>query len=61
MINEKLSEYIFNSIKENWDINAFCDYGKDNFLKYSDVAKHILKMHTIFKRMEIYKGDKIAL
>lgn len=61
MINEKLTEYIFNSIKENWDINAFCDYGKDNFLKYSDVAKHILKMHTIFKRMEIYKGDKIAL
>ena len=61
MINEKLSEYIFNSIKENWDINAFCDYSKDNFLKYSDVAKHILKMHTIFKRMEIYKGDKIAL
>ena len=61
MINEKLSEYILNSIKENWDINAFCDYGKDNFVKYSDVAKHILKMHTIFKRMEIYKGDKIAL
>ncbi len=61
MINEKLTEYIFNSIKENWDINAFCDYGKDNFIKYSDVAKHILKMHTIFKRMEIYKGDKIAL
>ena len=61
MINEKLSEYIFNSIKENWDINAFCDYSKDNFIKYSDVAKHILKMHTIFKRMEIYKGDKIAL
>ena len=25
------------------------------------MAKHILKMHTIFKRMEIYKGDKIAL
>ena len=61
MINEKFTEYIFNSIKENWDINAFCDYGKDNFVKYSDVAKHILKMHTIFKRMEIYKGDKIAL
>lgn len=61
MINEKFTEYILNSIKENWDINAFCDYGKDNFFKYSDVAKHILKMHTIFKRMEIYKGDKIAL
>lgn len=61
MIEEKLIQYIENTIKENWDINAFADYGKDRIIKYSDVAKNISIMHTVFKRSSIYKGDKIAL
>lgn len=61
MINEKLTQYIENTIKENWDIDAFADYGKDRTVKYSDVAKNILIMHNVFKRSSIYKGDKIAL
>lgn len=61
MINEKLTLYIKNTIKENWDIDAFADYGKNRIVKYSDVAKNIYIMHNIFKRSSIYKGDKIAL
>ncbi len=61
MIDEKLIQYIKNAIKENWDINAFADYGKDRIIKYSDVAKNISIMHNVFKRSSIYKGDKIAL
>lgn len=61
MINEKLTLYIENTIKENWDIDAFADYGKNRIVKYSDVAKNISIMHNIFKRSSIYKGDKIAL
>ena len=61
MIEEKLIQYIENTIKENWDINAFADYGKDRIIKYSDVAKNISIMHNVFKRSSIYKGDKIAL
>lgn len=61
MINEKLTQYIENTIKENWDINAFADYGTNRIIKYSDVAKNISIMHTVFKRSSIYKGDKIAL
>lgn len=61
MINEKLTLYIKNTIKENWDIDAFADYGKNRIVKYSDVAKNISIMHNIFKRSSIYKGDKIAL
>ena len=61
MIDEKLIQYIENTIKENWDINAFADYGKDRIIKYSDVAKNISIMHNVFKRSSIYKGDKIAL
>ena len=61
MINERLSDYIQNSIKENWDINALADYGTDRILKYSDVAKNILIIHTAFKKLDIHKGEKIAL
>lgn len=61
MINEKLTLYIENTIKENWDIDAFADYGKNRIVKYSDVAKNISIVHNIFKRSSIYKGDKIAL
>ena len=61
MIKEKLTQYIEDTIKENWDINAFADYGKDRIIKYSEVAKNISIMHTVFKRSSIYKGDKIAL
>ena len=61
MIKERLSDYILNTIKENWDINALADYGTDNILKYSDVAKNILKIHTAFKKLDIHKGEKIAL
>ena len=50
MIKERLSDYIQNTIKENWDINALADYGTNNILKYSDVAKNILKIHTGFKQ-----------
>lgn len=61
MIKEKLSSYILNSIKENWDINALADYGSNNILKYSDTAENIFKIHTAFKKLDIYKGEKIAL
>lgn len=61
MIKERLSDYIQNTIKENWDINALADYGTNNILKYSDVAKNILKIHIGFKKLDIHKGEKIAI
>ena len=61
MIKERLSDYIQNTIKDNWDINALADYGTNNILKYSDIAKNILKIHTGFKKLDIHKGEKIAL
>ena len=61
MIKEKLSSYIQNSIRENWDINALSDYGANNILKYRDVAENILKIHIAFKKLDIHKGEKIAL
>ena len=61
MIKERLSDYIQETIKNNWDINALSDYGTDRILKYSDVAENILKIHIAFKKLDIHKGEKIAL
>src|SRR5512137_1414874 len=48
------------SIKQNWDLPAFTDY-QGSTLKYSDVARKIEKIHIIFEKTGIHKGDKIAL
>ena len=45
MIKERLSDYIQDTIKNNWDIDALADYGTNKILKYSDVAENIMKMH----------------
>ena len=61
MIKERLSDYIQDTIKNNWDIDALADYGTNKILKYSDVAENIMKMHIAFKKLDIHKGEKIAL
>ncbi len=61
MIKESLVNYIYDSIKENWDLNAFSDYGTNNVLTYGDVGSMITDMHSNFKKIGIHRGDKIAL
>jgi len=48
------------SVKQNWDLSSFTDY-QGATLKYSDVARKIEKIHIIFEKTGIQKGDKIAL
>ncbi|MGL5958218.1 MAG: AMP-binding protein [Phocaeicola sp.] len=48
------------SIKENWDLNALTDY-KGTTLQYKDVARKIEKLHLLFEKGGIKKGDKIAV
>lgn len=59
-MKENLTEFIQNSIRNNWNHIAMTDYrGED--LKYSQIAEKILKLHAIFDACDIKKGDKIAL
>ena len=53
-------DYIEQSIKENWDLNALTDY-KCITLQYKDVARKIAKFHIVFKSAGIVPGDKIAV
>lgn len=52
--------YIYNSIQENWDLNALTDYNGAT-LQYKDVARKIEKLHILFQASGVVKGDKIAI
>lgn len=60
MINENLVLYFEQSIKQHWDKPALSDYNGD-LHSYGDVAQQIAKIHLLFERNGIRKGDKISL
>lgn len=60
LMENSFLEYIENSIKEHWDLDALTDY-KGATLQYKDVARKIEKLHIIFEESGIVKGDKIAI
>ena len=52
--------YIDEAIKANWGQPALTNYGA-NTMTYGDVAAEIEKMHILFEKCGIAKGEKIAL
>jgi len=60
MLKENLIDYIEKGIKENWNIQAFTNYRGDT-LNYGQTASEILKLHHIFKALDVKKGAKIAV
>lgn len=60
MLTEQFTDYLENSIKKNWNIQAFSDYNGESF-SYAEVGSEILKFHLLFQKLEIKKSDKIAL
>jgi long-chain acyl-CoA synthetase len=60
MMKENFVQFVENSIKKNWSLNAFADY-KGESMTYADVAERIAKLHLLFDAFDLKKGDKIAL
>mgnify|MGYP003436577857 CR=1 FL=1 len=52
--------YVDESIKANWNRPALSNYGANTFT-FGDVALEIEKMHILFEKCGIEKGEKIAL
>lgn len=52
--------YIGESIKANWDMPAFSNFGGETYT-YGQIAEGIEKYHILFKECGIEKGDNIAL
>ena len=48
------------SFKENWDRPALSNY-QGVTLHYRDVARRIAKMHIMYERCGLEKGDKVKL
>lgn len=60
MIQENLTAYFENSIKEHWNEIALRDYDNGE-LSYGEAGAIIVQLHDLFRRQGIIKGDKIAL
>lgn len=57
---ESFNEALAQSVKTNWNHNCMSDYGETTF-QYKDVARNIEKLHILFEKVGIQKGEKIAL
>ena len=57
---EHYLNHINASIKNYWDLPAYCNFGAETFT-YGDVATGIEKYHILFKECGIKKDDKIAI
>ena len=60
MLKENFIAFIEKSIVSNWKIDALADYKGGSFT-YEEVAIQMVKLHIIFEKSGIKKGDKIAL
>ncbi len=56
-----LIEVLEDSIQKNWKLPAYTDYGTDTSFTYGDVAKHVARLHAVYKEYGIKPGDKICL
>ena len=60
MLKENYTQFIWNSILENWDRTAFTNYQSASY-RYAEVGRCIYYMQKLFGKCGIKKGDKISL
>ena len=61
MLQENLLKIYETSFRENREMSALTDYFKNETFSYYEMAKEIAKLHLIYKKAGIKRGDKIAL
>ncbi len=59
-VNESVTGMIEQSLKKNWEFEALSDFHGVSF-QYRDVARKIAKLHILFEKSGLKRGDKIAL
>ncbi|MBS0011139.1 MAG: AMP-binding protein [Bacteroidales bacterium] len=59
-MKERFIDYVGNSIKKNWDIEALSNYQGKGYT-YKEIAATMIKLHIIFEEGGIRQGDKICL
>lgn len=61
MLSVNLIRIYERSFRDNRDLPALSDYFKHETFTYYDVAREIAKLHLLFEKAGIGRGDKIAL
>ena len=61
MLQENLIKIYETSFRENRELPALTDYFKNETFSYYEMAKEIAKLHLLFIKAKIKRGDKIAL
>ncbi len=61
MLQENLIRIYEKSFRENTELPALTDYFKKETFTYGEMAGQIARIHLLFKRAGIRRGDKIAL
>ena len=59
MTERNFVDVLAQSVRDNWNKNAFSDYEGDTFT-YEEVAQWIKRFHILFERNGLKKGDKVA-
>ncbi|MDR1764366.1 MAG: AMP-binding protein [Dysgonamonadaceae bacterium] len=49
------------SFRKNFDLPALNDYGDPEVFTYGDIAKQIAKIHILFEKCKIRRGDKVSI
>lgn len=58
-MEKSIIKVIERALRKYWDMPALTNYGGATFT-YKDVARKIVKIHIVFEKTGIQKGDKIA-
>ncbi len=61
MLKENLIKLYEQSFRDNRELPALTDYFSKDTFSYYELAKQIAKIHLLFKKAGIKKGDKISL
>ncbi len=61
MLDRNLIKIYEQSFRDNREMSALTDYFKGESFSYYEMAKEIAKMHLLFGKAGIKRGDKIAL
>ena len=61
MLEQNLIKLYEQSFRDNREMAALTDYFKGETFSYYEIAKEVAKLHLMFNKAGIEKGDKIAL
>jgi len=61
MVKENFVKIYEDSIKNNWDLPALTNYTDKNILTYKDLGYEIKRIHILFEKSGLKKGERVAL